>query len=144
MEAVAKLNNTRSSARKMRLVADLIRNVDVDEAITILQHTQKKVSRDLEKLLLSAISNWQQKNEGAAIDDYKLYVKNIYVDDGPILKRFQPAAFGRANKIRKRMSHVTVIIDSREEVELPDLEEGEGEKQTDQEQEQEPEESQAQ
>lgn len=116
MEAVAKLKNNRSSARKVRLVADLIRGVDVDEAITTLQHTSKKVSRDLEKLLLSAISNWQQKNEGAAIDESQLYVKNITVDDGPILKRFQPAAFGRANKIRKRMNHVTVIIDSREEV----------------------------
>lgn len=136
MEAVAKLNNNRSSARKMRLVADLIRGVDVDEAITTLQHTQKKVARDLEKLLLSAISNWQQKNEGAAIDESQLYIKNILVDDGPILKRFQPAAFGRANKIRKRMNHVTVVIDSREEIEFPEPEEGEAAQEQESEEEQ--------
>lgn len=110
---VAKLNNCPTSPRKMRLVADLIRGVDVDKALAMLKFNSKEASGRLEKLLLSAISNWQQKNEGARVEDSSLYVKTIMVDSGPQLKRFRPAPQGRAYRIRKRSNHVTLIIDSR-------------------------------
>ncbi|MFH1321580.1 MAG: 50S ribosomal protein L22 [Bacteroidota bacterium] len=108
----AKLNNCPTSPRKMRLVADLIRGVDVDRALQILKFNSKEASLKLEKLLLSAIANWQTKNEGIRIEESQLYVKEIYVDSARQLKRFRPAPHGRAHRIRKRSNHVTLVIDS--------------------------------
>lgn len=131
MEAVAKLKNARNAPRKMRLSADLIRGKRVNEALNILKFNHKMNSSHLEKLVLSAISNWQQKNEGVRLEDADLYIKTIAVDEGGMLKRLQPAAQGRANRIRKRFSHVTVVVDSHEEVEhLVQAEESEGAEET--------------
>jgi large subunit ribosomal protein L22 len=109
---LAKLNNCPTSPRKMRLVADQIRGVEVNKALDILHFSPKEASIRLEKLLKSAISNWQQKNEGARLEDSDLYVKEISVDSGRVLKRIQPAPQGRAHRIKKRSNHVTLIIDS--------------------------------
>ena len=109
---MAKLNNCPTSPRKMRLVADQIRNVEVNKALDILHFSPKEASGRLEKLLKSAIANWQQKNEGVRIEDSELFVKEIFVDSGRMLKRVQPAPQGRAHRIRKRSNHVTLIIDS--------------------------------
>ncbi len=114
MEAVAKLNNCSSSPRKMRLVVDNIRGLNVEKALNILRYDSKAVSPKLEKLLLSAIANWEVKNEGQSIEDANLYVKTAFVNQGRTLKRFQPAPFGRAYRIRKRSNHVTIIVDSKE------------------------------
>lgn len=111
------LRNCPTSPRKMRLVADLIRGVEVNKALDILKFSKKEASRRLEKLLLSAISNWQQKNEGAKVEESGLYVKEIYVDGGRTLKRLRPAPQGRAYRIRKRSNHVTMILGSRLEKE---------------------------
>ncbi len=111
MEAVAKLRNYPSSPRKMRLVADLVRGKDVSEALSILKFTRKHAARPLEKLLLSAIANWENKNGQSAEDG--LFVKTIHVDGARTLKRFRPAPFGRAHRIRKRSNHVTMVIDVR-------------------------------
>ena len=111
MEAVAKLKNVPSSPRKMRLVADMIRGVKVDKALALLKFDAKHSSRDIEKLLLSAISNWENKNEDASVEDADLYVKTIFVDGGKMLKRLQPAPQGRAHRIRKRSNHVTLVVD---------------------------------
>jgi large subunit ribosomal protein L22 len=119
---VAKLNDCPTSPRKMRLVADLIRGVDVDKALAILKFNSKEASGRLEKLLLSAISNWQQKNEGSRVEDSSLFVKTIMVDSAAQLKRFRPAPQGRAYRIRKRSNHVTLIIDSRNAVAAAKLE----------------------
>ena len=114
MEAVAKLNNCPTSPRKMRLLADLIRGKRVEEAFNILVFNAKKEnSLRLEKLLRSAISNWQQKNEGRRVEDSQLYVKTIFVDGGPMIKRILPAPQGRAHRIRKRSNHVTLVVDSK-------------------------------
>ena len=110
---VAKLNDCPTSPRKMRLVADLIRGVDVDKALAILKFNSKEASGRLEKLLLSAISNWQQKNEGARVEDSSLFVKTIMVDSAAQLKRFRPAPQGRAYRLRKRSNHVTIVVDGR-------------------------------
>lgn len=115
MEAIAKLNNCPTSPRKMRLVVDLIRGKSVEEAMGILKYSSKEASGRVEKLLLSAISNWENKNQGERIEESNLYVKLVNVDEGRTLKRFQPAPFGRAYRIRKRSNHVTLVIDSREE-----------------------------
>ena len=117
MEALAKLNNVPTPPRKMRLLADLIRGQYVDKAITLLKMQQKNGAPKLEKLLLSAISNWQHKNEDERVDESELYIKSIYVDSGRMLKRLQPAPQGRAHRIRKRSNHVTVIIDSKRPLE---------------------------
>ncbi len=109
----AKLVNCPTSPRKMRLVADLVRNVDVDRALQILKHSSKDASGKVEKLLLSAIANWQNKNEGVRIEDSNLYVKEIYVDSGRVLKRIQPAPQGRAHRVKKRSNHVTLFLSSR-------------------------------
>ena len=109
---IAKLNNCPTSPRKMRLVADQIRGVEVNKSLDILHFSPKEASGRLEKLLKSAIANWQQKNEGVRIEDSKLFVKEIFVDSGRMLKRVQPAPQGRAHRIRKRSNHVTLIIDS--------------------------------
>ena len=109
--AFAKLNNCPTSPRKMRLVADTVRGKKVDTALTILKFSQKEASNKLEKLLMSAISNWQAKNEDADVEQANLFVKEIRVDSAGMLKRLRPAPQGRAHRIRKRSNHVTLIID---------------------------------
>ena len=110
--AFAKLNNCPTSPRKMRLVADLVRGEDVNKALAILKFSPKEASRRLEKLLLSALANWQAKNEEADIEQAALYVKEIRVDGGNMLKRLRPAPQGRAHRIRKRSNHVTLVLGS--------------------------------
>jgi len=109
--AVAKLNNSTISPRKMRMVADLIRGVEVNKALNILNHNTKLGSIGLEKLLRSAIANWEQKNEGKDVSEQGLVVKSIEVSNGTMLKRIQPAPQGRAHRIRKRSNNVTIILD---------------------------------
>jgi len=109
--AIAKLNNSPIAPRKMRLVADLVRGVEVNKALNILQHNAKEASHSLEKLLRSAIANWEQKNEDRSIEEETLVVKSIEVSGGRMLKRIQPAPQGRAHRIRKRSNHVTIVID---------------------------------
>jgi large subunit ribosomal protein L22 len=111
--AIAKLNNCPTSPRKMRLVADIIRGKNVYDALNILKFSSKEAARRLEKLLLSAINNWEQKNEGQRVDEAELFVKTINVDSARMLKRIQPAPQGRAHRIRKRSNHVTMIVDSK-------------------------------
>ncbi|WP_406684787.1 50S ribosomal protein L22 [Seonamhaeicola sp. MEBiC1930] len=108
--AFAKLNNCPTSPRKMRLVADLVRGEKVDKALNILKFSQKEASNRLEKLLLSAIANWQSKNEDADVESAELFVKEIRVDGGSMLKRLRPAPQGRAHRIRKRSNHVTLVV----------------------------------
>jgi large subunit ribosomal protein L22 len=105
------LRNCPISPRKMRLVADLVRDQEVNKALDILKYTPMNASKYLEKLLLSAISNWQTKNEGVRIEETNLLVSEIRVDQGRTLKRFRPAPQGRAHRIRKRSNHVTVILE---------------------------------
>ncbi len=109
----AKLNNCPTSPRKMRLTAELIRGVNVDKALHILKNINKKTSDRIYKLLLSAVVNWQTKNEGVRIEDANLYVKEITVDSGRQLKRIHAAPQGRAHRIRKRSNHVTILIDNK-------------------------------
>ncbi|KYG76515.1 MULTISPECIES: 50S ribosomal protein L22 [Roseivirga] len=113
MEAVAKLNNVPTSARKMRMVADLIRGQRVDRALNLLKFEPKEGAARLEKLLRSAVSNWIAKNEDERLEDADLMIKEIRVDGGRILKRLRPAPQGRAHRIRKRSNHVTLIVDSK-------------------------------
>ena len=113
--AFAKLNNCPTSPRKMRLVADIIRGEDVDKALHILKFNPKEASARLEKLLLSALANWEAKNEGVRMEDSQLFVKEVTVDSGRMLKRIQPAPQGRAHRIRKRSNHVTLVLGSRTE-----------------------------
>ena len=108
--AFAKLNNCPTSPRKMRLVADLVRGEKVENALNILKFNQKEASGRLEKLLLSAIANWQSKNEDADVETAELIVKEIKVDSGSMLKRLRPAPQGRAHRIRKRSNHVTIVL----------------------------------
>ncbi|WP_194766101.1 50S ribosomal protein L22 [Tamlana sp. I1] len=108
--AFAKLNNCPTSPRKMRLVADLVRGEKVEHALNILKFNQKEASGRLEKLLLSAIANWQAKNEEGNIEEAELIVKEIRVDGGSMLKRLRPAPQGRAHRIRKRSNHVTIVV----------------------------------
>jgi large subunit ribosomal protein L22 len=110
--AFAKLNNCPTSPRKMRLVADQVRGTGVEKALAILRFSPKEASRRLEKLLLSAIANWQAKNEEANIEEADLFVKEIKVDSGRMLKRLRPAPQGRAHRIRKRSNHVTLVLGS--------------------------------
>jgi large subunit ribosomal protein L22 len=109
---LAKLTNIPSSPRKMRLVADLIRGERVNKALNILKHEAKVGANNLEKLLLSAISNWGIKNQDQKLEEADLFVKDIWVDGGRMLKRLRPAPQGRAHRIRKRSNHVTLVIDS--------------------------------
>ena len=109
----ARMKGIPTSPRKMRLVADLIRGVEVDKALQILKFSTKEASINLEKLLLSAIANWQAKNEDKSIEDADLYISKIYVDSAAMLKRIRPRAQGRANRIRKRSNHVTMILESK-------------------------------
>ncbi|MCR9182652.1 MAG: 50S ribosomal protein L22 [Flavobacteriaceae bacterium] len=112
--AFAKLNNCPTSPRKMRLMADLVRGENVDKALNILKFSSKESSRRLEKLLLSAIANWQAKNEDASIEDANLFVQEIRVDGGTMLKRLRTAPQGRAHRIRKRSNHVTVVLGAKD------------------------------
>lgn len=111
MEAVAKLKNLPIAPRKVRLVADLIRGASATQGLAILKHTSKKCAIHLEKLLLSAVANWEHKNEGVALEEAGLQVKEVWVDSAGMLKRLRPAPQGRAHRIRKRASHITLILD---------------------------------
>ncbi|WP_421795585.1 50S ribosomal protein L22 [Haliscomenobacter sp.] len=114
MQAVAKLKNVTMSARKMRLVVDNIRGQKVEDAINILRFTKKEAAVWLEKLVRSAVANWEYKLEGnESADEYNLYIKTAFVDGGTIVKRFRPAPHGRAHRIRKRTNHVTIIVENR-------------------------------
>jgi large subunit ribosomal protein L22 len=106
------LRNCPTSPRKMRLVTGLIRGMEVNKALDVLKFSPQEASRRLEKLLLSAIANWQSKNEGVRIEESNLFVKKISVDSGRVLKRLQTAPQGRAYRVRKRSNHVTLVLDS--------------------------------
>ena len=110
--AFAKLNNCPTSPRKMRLVADQVRGESIEKALSILKFSPKEASRKLEKLLLSALSNWQIKNENKDVEKANLFISEIRVDGGCMLKRLRPAPQGRAHRIRKRSNHVTLILGS--------------------------------
>ena len=112
MEAVARLNNVPTSPRKMRLVADMIRGESVNRALNILKFESKVGAARIEKLLLSAVANWQSKNEDVKLEEADLYVKEILVDSARMLKRLRPAPQGRAHRIRKRSNHVTLVVDN--------------------------------
>lgn len=102
------------SARKMRLVVDNIRGKDIDEALSILRFTKKEAATWLEKLLMSAIANWEYKLDGLEnAEDYDLYIKEAFCNEGSMLKRFRPAPHGRAHRIRKRTNHVTIVVENR-------------------------------
>ncbi len=107
------LRNCPTSPRKMRLVTDLISGMDVNRALDVLKFSSQEASRRMEKLLLSAIANWQSKNEGARIEESNLFVKLVHVDGGRSLKRLQTAPQGRAYRVRKRSNHVTLVLDSK-------------------------------
>jgi large subunit ribosomal protein L22 len=109
---VAVLKNCPTSPRKMRLVADTVRGIEVNRALDLLKYNQKEASRRLEKLIMSAVSNWQNKNEGVRIEDSNLFVREIFVGQARTLKRIRPAPQGRAHRIRKRSNHVTVVLDN--------------------------------
>lgn len=113
--AFASLRNCPTSPRKMRLVADQVRGVDVQRALFILENSPKEASIRLEKLVRSALANWQQKNEGERIEDANLFIQEVQVDSARMLKRIQAAPQGRAHRIRKRSNHVTVVLGSKEE-----------------------------
>jgi large subunit ribosomal protein L22 len=112
----AVLRNCPTSPRKMRLVADMVRGMEVNRALDVLKFSSKEASQRVEKLLLSAIANWQAKNESARLEESKLFVSQIFVDSGRMLKRIQPAPQGRAHRIRKRSNHVTIYLDSKNPV----------------------------
>ena len=113
MEAVAKLKGVQMSTRKMRLVVDLIRGKKAYDALDILRFTKKEAAVFLEKLLISAISNWENKLGGTeSADDYNLVIKTIFSDQGTMLKRFRPAPHGRAHRIRKHSCHVTIVVEN--------------------------------
>jgi large subunit ribosomal protein L22 len=108
----AVLKNCPTSPRKMRLVTDLINGMEVNKALDVLKFSHQEASRRMEKLLLSAIANWQSKNEGVRVEESALFVKKVHVDGGRSLKRLQTAPQGRAYRIKKRSNHVTLVIDS--------------------------------
>ena len=116
MEAIARLNNIPTSTRKMRLVVNLIRGERVSRALNILKFDPKIGAPRIEKLLLSAIANWQDKNEEVNLEEADLYIKEIFVDGGRMLNRLRPAPQGRAHRIRKRSNHVTLVVDSLNQV----------------------------
>lgn len=113
MEAVAKLRNCPMSARKMRIVADNIRGKSVDDALNILKFTKKEAATWLEKVVVAAVANWENKGDMVySAADYDLKIKTAFVDEGTMLKRFRPAPHGRAHRIRKRQNHVTIIVEN--------------------------------
>jgi len=114
--AMAKLNDCPTSPRKMRLVADMIRGKRVEMALAMLRLSTKEAAGRLEKLLLSALANWQAKNEGSRMEDQELVVKTINVDGGRMVKRLRPAPQGRGYRIRKRSNHVTLVVDNKNSV----------------------------
>jgi len=118
----AVLRNCPTSPRKMRLVTDMIKGIEVNRALDMLRYSKKEASAKVEKLLLSALANWQAKNEGERIEESDLYVREAYVDQSRTLKRIRPAPQGRAHRIRKRSNHVTIVIDSRIEPEAKEQE----------------------
>ncbi|MEM9416910.1 MAG: 50S ribosomal protein L22 [Bacteroidota bacterium] len=122
MEAVAKLKNLPISPRKVRLVADLIRGASATQGLATLKHTPKKCAIHLEKLLLSAVSNWEHKNEGTSLEEAGLRIKAVWVDSAGMLKRLRPAPQGRAHRIRKRSSHITLIVDGTSQTTPPSKE----------------------
>lgn len=117
MKAIAKLNNCPTSPRKMRLVIDTIRGKEAEQALAILKFQKKEAARRVEKLLMSAISNWENKNEGQRIEDHNLLVTEAFVNQGRTLKRLRPAPQGRAHRIRKRSNHVTLAVESIQNIE---------------------------
>jgi large subunit ribosomal protein L22 len=114
--SVAKLQNCPTSPRKMRLVVDLIRGKEVFAALSILKFTNKEAAIRVEKLLVSAINNWEAKNEGKRADENGVFVKEISVGGGKMQKRLRPAPQGRGYRIRKRSNHVTLVVDSKNEI----------------------------
>lgn len=114
--AMAKLNDCPTSPRKMRLVADMIRGKRVEMALAMLRLSTKEAAVRLEKLLLSALANWQSKNEGSRMEDQELVVKTIHVDGGRMVKRLRPAPQGRGYRVRKRSNHVTLVVDNKNSV----------------------------
>ncbi len=126
----ARLMNVPTSPRKMRLVADLVRGERVSKALNILKYEPKAGAAKIEKLLLSAIANWEAKNKESRIEEADLYVREIWVDSGRILKRLRPAPQGRAHRIRKRSNHVTLILDSMAVAQEPAAAEVQEEKET--------------
>jgi large subunit ribosomal protein L22 len=120
--AFASLRNCPTSPRKMRLVTELIRGKDVDQALYILKTCSKEPAIRLRKLLLSAMANWQVKNEGSRIEESGLFIKTISVDSGRVLKRIRPAPQGRAHRIRKRSNHVTMVLDNRVDIPVEETE----------------------
>ena len=120
MEAVAKLKNIPLSARKMRRMTDLVRGKKVDTALNLLKFSKHEASEFLEKALLSAISNWEQKgNLAFNAEDHDLFVKEVFSDEGTFLKRFRPAPHGRAHRIRKRTNHVTIKVENKIAIDEP-------------------------
>jgi large subunit ribosomal protein L22 len=110
-KAIAIMRDCPTSPRKMHLVADIIRGVEINKALGILRYSKKEASIRMEKLLKSAIANWEAKNEAERLEDVKLCVKEVFVDGGRMLKRIQAAPQGRAHRIRKRSNHVTIVVD---------------------------------
>ena len=113
MEAIAKLNNSPIAPRKMDLVARLIRNMSVSKALNVLKYESKHCATYIEKLLLSAVANWENKNETVKLEEVDLYVKSIQVGSAGMLKRFRPAPQGRAHRKKKKKSHITILVDGR-------------------------------
>jgi len=109
----AKLNNCQTSPRKMRLLADMIRGMNVEKAMHVLKTSPKHAARDMRKLLLSAVANWEDKNENLRMEESNLFVEKVFVDSARALKRLQTAPQGRAHRILKRSNHVTLYIGSR-------------------------------
>ena len=113
----AVLRDCPTSPRKMRLVTDMIRGMAVNRALDVLKFSSKEASRRVEKLLMSAVANWQAKNEGVRLEESNLYVQEVFVDSARMLKRLRPAPQGRGHRIRKRSNHVTVRLASKNVVE---------------------------
>lgn len=113
MKAVAKLKNCPMSVRKMRMVIDTVRGKDVESALNILKYTKRDAAKWVEKTILSAIANWENKHDMLNADDYDLYIQEIFSDEAGMLKRFRPAPHGRAHRIRKRSCHLTVFVENR-------------------------------
>ena len=113
----AVLHDAPTSPRKMRLVTDMVRGMTVNRALDVLKFSSKEASRRVEKLLLSAIANWQAKNEGVRLEESNLYVQEVFVDSGRMLKRLRPAPQGRGHRVRKRSNHVTIRLASKNVVE---------------------------
>ena len=120
MEAVAKLRNCPMSARKMRLLVDNIRGKKVQDALNICRFSNREAGEWVEKLLISAISNWEYKSEGRSAEDFDLYLKTALVDEAGMVKRIRPAPHGRAHRVRKRSNHVTLIVENRTKFEVQD------------------------